>query len=228
MDDKADAGKLKRKMFLMLPVAIIFTGALLFLPVGSFSYWQAYAFLAALFFPVIFTGLYFLKHDPGLLGRRMMFKEKENEQKAIIKIANLLFFIGFLIPGFDHRHGWSDVPAWLAILSDGIIILGYVLVFFVFRENSYTSRTVEVMKGQKLTTTGPYSVIRHPMYAGVMMMYLAMPLALGSYWALVPFVLTVAILFWRIMNEEKVLLKGLKGYKAYMKKVKYRLIPGIW
>lgn len=225
---KNDVGKLKRMIFLMFPLGVIITGLILFLPAGSLNYWQAWLFMAILFIPAFFVASYFLKHDPKLLERRMRFKEKEIREKLIIKLTTLLFFIGFLIPGFDYRYGWSTVPVWLVIISDIIIFLGYLLVFFVFKENTYTSRIIEVEKGQKLITTGPYSVVRHPMYVGVILMFIFMPLALGSYWALIFFIPVIALVIARTLDEERVLLKDLKGYKEYMKKVRYRLIPGVW
>ena len=217
-----------KKVFLVFPLAFLFIGLMLFLPAGTFDYWQAWLFILVLFIPVVFVLSYLLKRDPELLARRMKFKEKEVHQKLIIKISSFMFFIGFLIPGFDYRFSWSSVPLWLVIAADIIILLSYLLVFLVFRENSYTSRIVEVAKGQKVISTGPYSVIRHPMYAGVMLMYLFMPVALGSYWALIVFVPTIGVIVFRALDEEKVLLKGLKGYREYCKKVRYRIIPGIW
>ncbi len=218
----------KGKVSFLFLVALLATGLMLFVPAGSLDYWQAWTFLATLFIPVFFVAFYLLKHDPKLLERRMRFKEKEDRQKTIIKIANLVFFIGFLIPGFDHRYGWSHVPTALVVVSDIVIVLSYLLVFLVFRENSQTSRIVEVEKGQKVISTGPYSVVRHPMYVGVILMYGFIPTALGSYWALVCFLPVVAIIVLRTLNEEKVLSRDLEGYNNYMKKVKYRLIPGIW
>lgn len=225
---KAIKAGLKIKFILFFLSAVIFTMLILFLPAGSLGYWQAWLFMGALFIPVIFVVLYFSKHDPELLERRVKFKEKEAEQKVIIKIANLTIFIGLLIPGFDYRFGWSNVPTALVIFSDIVIFLGYSLVFFVFKENRYTSRIIEVDKKQKVITTGPYSVVRHPMYAGIIPIYLFIPLALGSYWALIFFIPSVALVIIRTLNEEKVLSRDLKGYKKYMKKVKYRLIPYIW
>jgi len=218
----------RRKIFSFFVLGIIVMGLMLFLPAGSLGYWQAWLFMGTLFIPFIFVVLYFLKHDPELLGRRMKFKEKEAEQKIIIKITTLIFFAGFLIPGFDYRYGWSNVPTFLVILSDIIVFLGYMMVFFVFKENSYASRIIEVEKGQKVITTGPYSVIRHPMYAGQILMFIFMPIALGSYWALIFFIPVVVLLILRILNEEEVLSRDLEGYREYTKKVKYRLIPGIW
>ncbi len=222
------SSNLKKKTILFFILGVFIVGLMLFLPAGSFKFWQAWIFMIALFTPVVFVVLYFLKNDPGLLERRLKYKEKEAEQKIIIKIATLIFFIGFLVPGFDYRYGWSNVPIFLVILSNILIFLGYILIFFVFRENSYTSRIVEVYKKQKVITTGPYSVVRHPMYTGIILMYISIPTALSSYWALIFFVPVVAVIIPRIFNEEKVLLKGLKGYKEYTKKVKYRLIPYVW
>lgn len=223
-----DSSRLKKKFFLLFPVAVITIGLMLFWPAGSFNYWEGWIFMAVLFIPFIFVVSYFLKHDPELLKRRMRFKEKEKEQKILIKIANLIFFIGFLIPGFDFRYGWSSVPAFIVVLSDIIVFLGYMLVFWVFKVNSYTSRIVEVAKGQKVITTAPYSVVRHPMYSGVIIMYIFMPLALGSYWALLFFMPMIPIIMLRALNEEKVLLRDLKGYKEYYSKVRYRIMPGVW
>ncbi|MCX6709686.1 MAG: isoprenylcysteine carboxylmethyltransferase family protein [Candidatus Woesearchaeota archaeon] len=226
--DKIRSSAVNKKVFLLFPLAFIVIGLMLFLPAGSLGYWQAWLFILTLFVPVIFVCSYLLKRDPELLERRMQFKEKEVRQKLIIKISGFLFFIGFLIPGFDYKYSWSSVPVWLVIASDILILLSYLLVFLVFRENSYTSRIVEVAKNQKVISTGPYSVIRHPMYAGVMLMYLFMPVALGSYWALIFFVPMIPVIVLRILNEEEILLKGLKGYREYCKKVRYRIIPGIW
>jgi protein-S-isoprenylcysteine O-methyltransferase Ste14 len=228
MKPKTDTSGLKRKILLLFPLGIIVTGLILFLPAGSLGYWQAWLFMGILFIPFLFAGSYLVRHDPELLERRMRFKEKELQEKKIIKISQLLFFIGFLIPGFDYRFGWSNVPIWLVLISDIIILSGYILVFFVFKANSYTSRIVEVEKNQKLITTGPYAVIRHPMYLGVMAMFLFIPLALGSYLALIFFVPELFLIIFRIFDEERVLSKGLKGYKEYMQKTRYRLVPGIW
>lgn len=225
---KINIDKLKKKVFLLFILGIIVVGLMLFLPAGTLKYWQAWVFMCILFIPTFFVMFYFLKNDPGLLERRIKFKEKEVQQKTIIKIADLLFFIGFLVPGFDYRFGWSNVPTFLVILSDIIIFLGYLIVFFVFKENSYASRIIEVDKKQKVITTGPYSIIRHPMYAGIMLMIIFMPLALGSYWALIFFIPVIVLIIVRTLNEEKVLSGNLKGYKEYMKKVKYRIIPYIW
>ena len=220
--------KVKRVVIPVFLVSFIVIGLMLFLPAGSFGYWQGWLFMLTVFLPVLFVVSYFLNHDPALLERRMRHKEKESNQKWIVQITGLMFFIGILVPGLDYRYGWSHVPVWLVIASNLLMLLGYLLVFLVIKENSYTSRIVEVQKGQKVIATGPYSVVRHPMYAGVILMYLTMPLALGSYWALLFFIPTIPMIMFRALDEERVLLKGLKGYKEYCQKVKYRLIPWIW
>jgi protein-S-isoprenylcysteine O-methyltransferase Ste14 len=228
-DQQAEtARKLKRKMLWVFPLAVVVTGLMLFLPAGSLRYWQAWMFLATLFSPVFFVVSYFLTRDPGLLARRLQVKEKERQQQVIVKLANLAFFLGFLLPGLDHRYGWSGVPAWACVLADALVFLGYVIVFFVFRENSYTSRIVEVVEGQKVVTTGPYSLVRHPMYAGVVLMYLATPIALGSFWALAFFVPVIVLIVVRALDEERVLVRDLEGYKEYTQMVRYRLVPRVW
>ena len=176
----------------------------------------------------MFIALYFWRRDPGLLKRRIEFREKEAEQKTIMKIVHLLCLVGLVLAGFDYRYGWSRIPLWFVILSAVLVFLGYLLIFFVFKENSWASRTVEVERKQKVITTGPYSVIRHPMYAGMILMFLFMPLALGSYWALLFFVPIIALIILRTVDEEEFLLRDLKGYREYYQKVKYRLLPGIW
>jgi protein-S-isoprenylcysteine O-methyltransferase Ste14 len=226
--EQSQVHNIKKKILLFFFITLIAIGLMLFLPAGSLRYWQAWLFIGTLFIPFIFVLAYFLKHDPEFLERRMKFKEKESKEKSIIKILQVSFFIGFLIPGFDYRYGWSDVPYWLVIAADIVIFLAYMLVFRTFRENSYASRIVEVDEKQKVITTGLYAVIRHPMYAGVIPMYLCIPIALGSYIALPFFFALIPGIIFRIFDEEEVLLRDLKGYKEYVEKVKYRLIPGIW
>jgi len=222
------ARKLKRKMSWAFPLAVVVTGLMLFLPAGSLRYWQAWMFLATLFPPVLFVVSYFLTRDPNLLARRMQFQEKEREQQVLVKLATLAFFLGFLFPGFDYRYGWSDIPVWVSVSADLLVFLGYAIVFFVFRENSYTSRIVEVADGQKVVSTGPYSLVRHPMYAGIILMYLSIPVALGSFWALAFFVPVVALIVVRALDEERVLMRDLEGYPEYAQKVRYRLVPRVW
>ena len=221
-------GAFKRKVVLIFAAALVVLGVIFFVPAGTLDYWQAWLYIAVLFGPVIFVLRYFLKNDPEFLKRRMRYKEKEARQKSIIKFAWVIFVIGFLLPGLDRRFGWSDVPFELVIAADALVLLGYAQCFLAFRENSYAGRTILVEKGQKVISTGPYSIIRHPMYLGALVMWAATPIALGSCWALPPFLLLFPIMVLRILNEEEVLRRGLPGYSAYCKKTPYRLLPYVW
>jgi protein-S-isoprenylcysteine O-methyltransferase Ste14 len=209
-------------------MAIPALGLMLFLPAGTLNYWEAWLYITVLFVPAFFMVQYLIRHDPALLERRMRMKEKEREQRVIIKLSYLYYLAIFLLPGFDKRFGWSDSPVWLTLTASALVILGYVFVMRVFRENSYASRIVEVEHGQKVIDTGPYALVRHPMYLGVTLLYVMTPLALGSYWSLIPALAIFPLLVARILNEEKVLANELAGYREYQKKVKYRIIPFVW
>lgn len=221
-------GALKKQVFIRLIPAPFVLGLFLFVPAGSFSYWQGWLFLGVIFVPFIFAAAYFLKTDPGLLERRMRIREKEGEQKIIVFLSSVIFFTGLLLPGLDYRFGWSAVPVLLVLAADVLVVLGYVLTFLTLRENSYASRIIETEKGQKVISSGPYAYIRHPMYLGVIVMFLFTPLALGSYWAVFPFLTLPAFIALRILNEEVILLRDLPGYREYCGRVRYRLVPGIW
>jgi protein-S-isoprenylcysteine O-methyltransferase Ste14 len=199
-----------------------------FLPAGTWAYWEAWMYLSLLFIPMIFVIAYLLKKDPELLARRMRMREKEVEQKLIIKLSYIPFLLAFLIPGFDKRLEWSNVATGIAVAAGICVLLGYGMVFLVFRENRYASRIIEVEQGQSVISSGPYAMVRHPMYLGSLLMCILSPLALGSYWAMIPAVLFVPIIVARIRNEERVLVKNLKGYQEYMQETRYRLIPGLW
>lgn len=207
---------------------IFFIALLFFLPRWSLDYWQAWAFLGVLVGCMTATSLYLLRNDRALLERRLRTKEKAGKQKAIILLAVFLILPSYIIPGLDVRFGWSRVPAWLSITALLLFVAGYAIFFLVIRENSYASRVVEVEAGQKVISSGPYGVVRHPMYVGVMLIYLCVPLALGSYWALIPGSLMLVVIVTRLLNEEEILAKELPGYTEYMEKVKHRLIPGVW
>ena len=223
-----DSRNLKMKVFVRFLFLFAFLGLFILLPAGTFDYWQAYTYLIILVIPMMVALAYFFKKDPQFLERRMRVKEKEQEQKTV-QIFFLIFFLAsFIISGLDRRFGWSTVPILVVVLTDAVVVLGYVLIFFVFKQNSFASRTVEIDANQTVITTGLYRYVRHPMYVGFLMMYLPTPLALGSYWGLVPMAGIPLALIFRIQNEEKVLREGLPGYIEYCNKTKYRLIPFIW
>ena len=225
---QTDRKGLTKKAVLRFGLAVPILAAIFFLSAGTWNYWQAWLYMAVLLIPMAFVVGYFLKKDPALLERRLRMKEKEARQKAIIIWSYPVFIAAFLLPGFDRRFGWSAVPPWLVIVADIIVLAGYGLFFLVMRENRFLSRVVEVDPGQTVIRTGPYAVVRHPMYAAIIPLYFFSPLALGSYWALVPAAAIPLILIARIANEEKVLARELAGYAEYVREVKYRLVPGIW
>ncbi|MDD1757895.1 MAG: isoprenylcysteine carboxylmethyltransferase family protein [Methanotrichaceae archaeon] len=196
---------------------------------GTFHYWQGWLYWAVLIIPMLAALSYFLKTDPELLERRMKYIEKEPEQRTIIFFGYLIFVAGFLAIGYDlHQHGSNQVPFLAVLAADAGVFLGYCLILWVFKENSYAARIIEVEENQKVITTGPYSIVRHPMYLGSIIMYLLTPIALGSWWAVPIFLLFIPLLIWRILNEEKVLQRDLPGYLEYCRKKRYRLLPHVW
>lgn len=220
--------QLTRVAYSRFLMAVPALGLLFFLPAGTLNYWEAWLYLIVLFTPAFFMVKYLIKNDRALLERRMRMKEKEREQSLIVRLSYFYFLATFLLPGFDKRFGWSDTPIWLVLFANGMVLLGYILVMRVFRENSYASRIVEVEQGQRVIDTGPYALVRHPMYLGVTLLYVMTPLALGSYWSLILALLIIPILIARILNEEAVLTRDLVGYTEYQKKVKFRLLPLVW
>ena len=227
-DRQLSQSELKKMAWLRLLMAISLLSAMFFLPAGTFAYWEAWGYLAVLFIPVFSVLNYLLKNDPELLERRMRMKEKRKRQKLIIKVSYLYFLLMFLLPGFDKRFGWSNVPVGVVVMADILVLLGYGIFFRVLRENRYASRTIEVVQEQKVIRSGPYAIVRHPMYLGLLLMYTFSPLALGSYWAMIPAMMMIPLLVVRIWDEERLLLKDLDGYKEYTQETKYRLIPGVW
>jgi len=219
---------LRRMIVGRLLAGALVLGAMFFLPAGTIFYWEAWGFMVVLFLPVTVFATYLLKHNPALLERRMKKREKEPQQRRIVAGSTVLLLATFLLPGFDKRFGWSSVPTWLVIAADIGVLLSYLLFVLTLKENEYAARTVEVEQQQRVITTGPYSFVRHPLYLAAALLFGFSPLALGSYWALIPVVLFPAFLIARILNEEKVLLRDLDGYADYCKAVRYRLIPGIW
>jgi protein-S-isoprenylcysteine O-methyltransferase Ste14 len=220
--------QLMRMAFVRLLAGFVILLAMLLLPAGTLAFWEAWAYMAVLFLPVTLVLAYLLRNDPGLLERRMRMKEKEAEQGLVVKVASVCLLFVVLLPGLDHRFDWSNVPVAAVVVADVLVLLGYALVVLVFRENSYASRIIEVEQNQHVVTTGPYAIVRHPMYVGVIVMYVLTPVALGSWWAVIPALPLVPILVARIWNEEKVLAEELVGYQEYMRTTRYRLVPGVW
>lgn len=207
---------------------LLFICVFMLLPAGTWKFWEAWIYAVAIFIPMVITITYLAKNDPALLQRRMRWKEREKNQKKIVGLFRLPFILGFLLPGLDYRYNWSEVPVALILIANGMVLLGYFLVFLVFKENSYTSRIIEVENDQHVISTGPYSFVRHPMYIGMIIMFLFTPIALGSWWALLVFIFLPLVLILRIIDEEKILKRDLSGYEEYCRKTKYRLIPYVW
>jgi protein-S-isoprenylcysteine O-methyltransferase Ste14 len=217
-----------RKMLVRFAFFFPVMGVLILLPAGTFKYWQFYVYCGLLMIPMLAVLFYFLKNDPKFLERRSRAKEKEKAQVLISILSSVIFLAGFIIPGLDKRFTWSEVPLHITIIAYVAILLGYLIIFIVFRQNSYASRVIEVDEEQEVISTGLYGIVRHPMYVGVLIMYTPTSIALGSYWGLIPFALLPVSLALRILNEEKVLKENLKGYTEYCQKTRYRLIPYIW
>ena len=220
--------KILLKACLMFLAGVVAISAMLFIPAGTLDYWQAQMYLASIFLPMLFVLLYFLKNDPAFLERRFKMKEKEKEQRLVQKLGAPFYLIGILLPGLSVRFGWPMAPAEISIVADAAVLLGYAIMFLVFRENSFAGRTIEVVKGQKVISTGLYAIIRHPMYLGMLLFSTATPIALGSYAAVLFFLPMFPLIALRIRNEEEVLGRELEGYEEYCKKVKWRLAPWIW
>lgn len=227
-NNRTSQSTLARQVYGRASLGVLGLCLIFFVPAGTLAYWQAWVFMAILLLPMFVVFRYLLKHNPQLLERRMQFREKEVAQQQIIKLSYVYFFVTFLLPGFDRRWGWSNVPPLVVVLADLVVILGYGLFFMVLAENQYAARTIQVETEQKVISSGPYAYVRHPMYLGVMLIYLAAPLALGSYWALLPALLIIPLLVARINNEEEVLLRELKGYREYQQTTRHRLLPNVW
>ena len=211
-----------------LILGLVLVGLLLFLPAGTMEYPNGWIFLGVLFVPVTIMGAVLYLKAPDLLRKRLNHKEKEKTQRGVIAFSGLMFPVSFILSALDFRFWWSEVPTWLVILSAFLFLAGYVMFAEVMRENAYLSRTVEVQQGQKVISTGLYGVVRHPMYLATLLMFLPIPLILGSFWGLIPMFLYPVILVIRILNEEKVLTEGLDGYAEYKTKVRCRLVPFVW
>ena len=209
-------------------LGIMLVGALLFIPAKSFSYWNAWLFMGLLFIPMFVAGIVMMIKNPELLKKRLNNKEKENEQKVVIALSGLMFLAGFIVAGLNYRYSWILLPRVVIVIGSVLFIVAYILYAEVLRENTYLSRTIEVQENQKVIDTGLYGIVRHPMYAVTIILFLTMPLILGSIQSFIIFLVYPIIISKRIKNEEQVLEKDLKGYSEYKKKVKYKLIPFIW
>jgi protein-S-isoprenylcysteine O-methyltransferase Ste14 len=224
MENKANTSK--QKMFLVPFILMVVIWLILFIPAGSLHYTAGWIFWAGFTLITIFIGIYFGKKDPALLARRTKRQEKGTTKKSPVWFN--LYFLGFILPGLDFRFHWSSIDFWIVVVANIIALSGYLFIFFVFKENSFASTAIQIEKEQRVITSGPYSIVRHPMYLGMVIISLFMPLALGSLWAIIPMLLVIPINVFRIKVEEEMLLTGLEGYKEYCEKVRYRMIPFIW
>lgn len=215
---------LARRVAIAVPMLLV----LLFLPAGTFAYWEAWALLAVLLVPGAAALVYLVRHDRALLERRLKSSEPEPRQRLLMRLATAAILVSVIVAGLDRRFGWSDLPAWLVFLADALVLSGYGIFHVVIRANPWASRVVEIESRQQVVTTGPYAVVRHPMYVGTLLIYLAAPLALGSWWGLVPATLLVPTIAARILNEESLLARDLEGYADYATRVRWRLVPGVW
>ena len=207
---------------------VVLLGLLLFLPAGSFQYWQGWLLMGILFVPMFIAGLVMMAKSPELLKKRLNAKEEEKEQKTVVALSGVLFIVAFVLAGLNWRFGWCVLPDWAVWVAAGLFLACYLLYAEVLCENAYLSRTIEVQEDQKVIDTGLYGIVRHPMYMATTVLFLSMPLVLGSPLSFLVMLLYIPLIAKRIRNEEQVLEAGLAGYKEYKKKVKYRIIPFVW
>ena len=223
--------ELNKKASLGLVELILVMAALTFLPAWTLYYWQAWTLLAVFFACTLAIDIYLVNNDPKLLERRLKAgpgSEKEKSQKIIQAVAMVAFIAIFVFSSFDYRFRWSEVPPSVSILGDVLVALGLYFVFLVFKENTFTSAIIEIGDDQRVITTGPYALVRHPMYIGALVMLIGVPLALGSWWGLVAILPMILVLIWRLLDEERFLAANLDGYSEYQRKVRYHLVPMIW
>jgi protein-S-isoprenylcysteine O-methyltransferase Ste14 len=222
---------LNARAWLALVVVTVVMCALLFGSAGTIRYWQAWVYVAIFVVASVPTSVYLMKKDPALLARRMrggpMF-EKEGTQRIIMTFTSLGFIAILVVPGLDRRFGWSAVPAWAVVLGDLLVTTGFLLIFVVYRENTFTAATIQVAPGQTVISTGPYAVVRHPMYASGALYMFGIPLALASYWGYLALAAMMPFLLWRLLDEERILTRDLPGYVDYRRRVRHRLVPFIW
>lgn len=220
--------KLFISAILKFSLGIVLVGLLIFLAAGTFGFFNGWLFMGILFAPMFIAGIVMMVKNPKLLESRLDAKEKEAEQSLVVKLSGLMFLAGFIVAGLGVRFGWYTLPKPVVIASAVVFLIAYVLYAEVLRENTYLSRTIEVQEGQQVIDTGLYGIVRHPMYSVTLLLFLSMPLVLGSIYSFVIFLAYPFIIAKRIKHEEEFLEKELNGYKEYKQKVKYRLIPFIW
>ncbi len=221
------------KLIFRLFTGLILVSALLFIPAGTLRFWQGWVLMALGFIPTGFAFFYLYKRDPQLIARRLETKEIVSQQKLLIRLSRPLFFLIFLLPSLDYRFGWSrmhfhPVPLWLMVLAQILFLCGFAIVFWTMNVNSYASRTIQVEPGQKVISSGPYRLVRHPLYSGSIVMWVSTPLVLGSFVAVPLFALLVPFYVLRLLNEEKILHQELPGYSEYCQKTRFRLLPFVW
>ncbi|WP_029323963.1 methyltransferase family protein [Butyrivibrio sp. AE3004] len=209
-------------------VGVLIIGALIFIPAGTFFFFRGWLLMGILFVPMFFAGLFMLIKCPELLEKRLNVKEEQNEQKMVIIMSAIMFIAAFVIAGLNYRFGWIVMPLWVSYAAAAVFLFAYILYAEVLRENAYLSRTVEVQENQKVIDTGLYGIVRHPMYMTTFLLFLSMPIVLGSIISFLITLIYIPIIGKRIRNEEKVLEEGLEGYAEYKKRVKYKVIPFIW
>ena len=207
---------------------LLLVGLLIFLPAGTLAYTYGWLLIGLLFVPMLIAGFVMLAKSPDFLKKRLDAKEKQTAQKGVLAFSGLMFIAGFVVAGLDYRFGWSDMPGWVVSIAAALFLVAYALYAEVMRENAYLSRTVKVEEGQTVVDTGLYGIVRHPMYAVTILLFLMIPLVLGSWYALIVFAFYPAIIIVRLNDEEKLLSRELPGYTEYKQKVKYRLIPFVW
>ncbi len=223
---------MKLKLFfqavIKFSLGVVLVALLIFLPAGTLNYFNGLLFMGILFVPMFLAGIVMMMKNPSLLKSRLDAKEKDSEQSLVVKLSGLMFLAGFIVAGFDFRFGWSELPKSVSVFFAVLFLVAYALYAEVLRENTYLSRTIEVQQGQTVIDTGLYSIVRHPMYSATLLLFLSMPLVLGSVYSFIIFLAYPFIIAKRIRNEEAFLEKELDGYSEYKNKVKYRLIPFIW
>lgn len=209
-------------------LGVVLVGLLIFLPAGTWSFLQGWILMGVLFIPMFVAGVVMMCVNPSLLAKRLNAKEKEKDQNLVVKLSGLMFLAGFIVAGLGYRFHWYVLPLWVSIAASVLFLMGYMMYAEVLRENTYLSRTIEVQDGQRVIDTGLYSVVRHPMYSATLLLFLSMPLVLGSIYSFAIFLLYPLIIAKRIRGEEALLEAELEGYRAYKQKVKHRMIPFVW